>query len=108
MTFGTIPTAEYATPATPEGAVVIESLIANHDAVILDRHGTLTVGASLVEAFWKLEKVEYCAQVTLTARQIGNLRLLSETEIAKLDDVRTRLGHGGGESLCDSCRRCRR
>src|SRR5512135_3196235 len=39
VTLGLIPTTDYATPASPEGAVVIRDLIKGHDAIILQRHG---------------------------------------------------------------------
>ncbi len=106
LIFGSIPTSQYATPSTQEGAEVIKTLIKHHDAIILDRHGTLTVGKSLIEAFRKLEKVEYCARVTLTAYQLGKIRKLSPDEIEKLERVRKEYGYPGKLSLCDQCGYC--
>lgn len=91
---GSIPTAEYATLATEEGAQTIRGLIRNHDALILDRHGTLTVGVDLVCAFRNLEKVEHCARVFLTAHQLGRVRTLPPEEVAKLEALRQELGLG--------------
>ena len=105
--FGTIPTTEYATISTDEGAKVVRELIKNHDALVLDRHGTITVGKSLIEAYRKLEKVEYCAQVTLVARQLGRVKTLSPDEIMKLEAVRKKYGYEGNQSLCEQCRICR-
>ncbi len=104
--FGTIPTTEYATISTEEGAKAIRELIKNHDALILDRHGTITVGKELIEAYRKLEKVEYCAQVTLIAHQLGRVRTLSTDEIMKLETVRKKYGYGGNKSLCEQCGIC--
>jgi L-fuculose-phosphate aldolase len=106
MIFGTIPTTDYATISTEEGAQVIKKLIKNHDAIILDRHGTITVGKNLLEAYRKLEKVEYCAQVTLTARQLGRVQILSSEQIKKLDAVRKQYGYEGQASLCEQCGIC--
>ncbi len=105
--FGTIPTTEYATISTDEGAEVIRKLIKDHDALILDRHGVLTVGKNLLDAYRKLEKVEYCAQVTLTARQLGRVKTLSAEEIKKLDAVRKHYGYAGNVSLCEQCGICK-
>ena len=107
LIFGTIPTTEYATISTDEGAEVIKKLIKNHDALILDRHGTLTVGSDLISAFYKLEKVEYCAKVTLTARQLGRVKTLSENEIERLEDVRKKYGLKTKLSLCEQCGICK-
>jgi len=104
--FGTIPTSEYATPSTVESAKVIKDLIKDHDALILDRHGTVTVGKTILEAFRKLEKVEYCAKVTLAAHQLGRIRTLSPDEINKLDELRRQLGYKNQVSLCELCGTC--
>ena len=106
VAFGTIPTAEYATASSDEGAQAIKELIGNHDAIILDRHGTLTVGVDLVDAFRKLEKVEHCARVTLTARQLGHVKTLSVEEIKRLEEVRKKLGYADQVSLCERCGVC--
>jgi L-fuculose-phosphate aldolase len=84
VTLGTIPTAEYATPASAEGPLVIRKYIHNYDALLLDRHGTLTVGKTPWEAYFKLEKVEHAALIQFLARQMGNVRRLSPDELKRL------------------------
>jgi L-fuculose-phosphate aldolase len=107
LIFGTIPTAEYATISTEEGAEVIKKLIKNYDALVLDRHGTLTAGPNLTTAFQKLEKVEYCARVTLTAFQLGQVKTLSAEELEKLDAVRKKYGFENEIPLCEQCGICK-
>ena len=85
-TLGAIHTTDYATPGTQEVPEVIREFIKTHDALILDRHGTLTVGKELFEAYMKVEKVEHTAAVTLAARQLGNIRLLPDEEVGKLQE----------------------
>jgi len=58
VTLGLIPTTQYATPSSEENARAIRDLIGGHDAIILQRHGTLTVGRDLLDAFFKLQTVE--------------------------------------------------
>lgn len=84
LLLGRIPTARYAMPSSPEGAEVIQELIEDHNALLLDRHGSLTVGADLTMAYNLLELVEHAAKIVLAARQAGPVTVLAEPEIAKL------------------------
>ncbi|MDQ7029664.1 MAG: class II aldolase/adducin family protein [Ardenticatenia bacterium] len=69
--FVAIPTAPYASPGTPEGAGAIRELIREHDAILLDRHGSLTVGADVAQALTRLEWVEHVAKILLAAHACG-------------------------------------
>jgi len=109
VTLGLIPTAEYATPASAEGPGAIRDLIAKHDALIIQRHGTLTVGKDPFDAYLKLEKVEHLAHVTLILRQLGRETPLSPAEVAKLLRMRREKGlarEGEEEDFCASCGVC--
>jgi L-fuculose-phosphate aldolase len=101
--FGTIPTTRYATPSTDEGPQVIREFIREHDALILQRHGSLTVGRTLREAYYKLEKLEHSAQVMLAARQLGRVIPMSTDELTRLARVRERLGLGPAEDVFRHC-----
>ena len=111
VNLGSIPTTAYATPSTAAGAEVIRDLIRDHDALILDRHGTVTVGPTLFDAYMKLEKVEHLARITLAARQLGRVGLLPQEEVRKLVEMRRqKLGlppdyEGPGCVLCGACGR---
>jgi len=111
INLGAIPTTAYATPSTAEGGDVIRELIADHDALILDRHGSVTVGTTLFDAYMKLEKVEHLARVTLAARQLGRVGLLPQEEVHKLVQMRReKLGlppdyQGPGCVQCGACGR---
>lgn len=109
VTLGLIPTAEYATPSSAEGPGAIRDLIANHDALIIQRHGTLTVGQDPFDAYLKLEKVEHLAYVTLILRQLGRETPLPPAEVAKLLRMRREKGlarAGEEEDFCASCGVC--
>jgi L-fuculose-phosphate aldolase len=99
VAFGRIPTTEYATPSSEEGPVVIRELIRNHDVLILQRHGSLTVGTDLSDAYHKLEKLEHAAQTLLAARQLGSVRELSPDELDRLATVAEKLGYGRGRLI---------
>lgn len=81
---GKIPTAPYATPGTPELAKSIEYLIEHHDAILLERHGMITVGTNLNEAYYKLECSEYAARIAWMANQVGTMSPLDTSQINTL------------------------
>lgn len=87
--FGSIPTAPYATPATTESADAIRDLIGNHDVIILDHHGAVTVGRDLEDAYLKMEKLEHAASTLLAARQAGGITPLTPDALKKLEAIRT-------------------
>ncbi len=103
-TLGRIPTTDYGTPATDEGATVARELIAEHDAIMLQRHGSVTVGETLTSAYHKLEKLEHTAEVLLAAHQLGGPKRLSGTEIQKLAKLREDLGIGAADDVLRACR----
>jgi L-fuculose-phosphate aldolase len=107
--FGLIPTTDYATPASAEGATVISDLIQSYDALILQRHGTITLGPTVTDAYLKLEKLEHTALVTKTLVELGRERPFPQEEIAKLVDWRAGQGlmrPGQAEDLCAACGVC--
>jgi L-fuculose-phosphate aldolase len=92
LTIGKIPTSNYATPSTPEVAEAIEKLIMNHEAIILDRHGSLTTGENLFSAYNKLEKIEHVAHIAFLAKSLGKVKLLNEDKLKKLTLLAKKLG----------------
>ncbi|MCB2189699.1 MAG: class II aldolase/adducin family protein [Deltaproteobacteria bacterium] len=82
---GSIPTAPYATPTTPDLPAAVEPYLrSGHKALLLAHHGSLTWGANL-EAAWALtEKVEHASQVLLAAQALGGGRDLPPAELARL------------------------
>jgi L-fuculose-phosphate aldolase len=88
MTMGVIPTAAYATPSTADVPEAIRSLILKHDALILERHGALTVGRDLMEAYNKMEKLEHAALIIFSALQLGRVRCLPPREVERLIQIK--------------------
>lgn len=81
---GTVPLAEYATPSTGEVAEAIAPYIDANDAILLANHGVVTAGTSAWDAFYKMEKVEHAAHITLVARLLGGEVPLSRDDVEKL------------------------
>jgi L-fuculose-phosphate aldolase len=105
---GTIPTTEYATPSSDEAPRVVRDLIGRHDVILLQRHGSLTVGPTLRDAYFKLDKLEHAARMLLAARQLGAVIPLSSDELRRLGEVRERQGIGTSAELFEICARCER
>lgn len=89
---GLIPTAPYTLASSEEGALAIRDLIGHHDAIILQRHGTLTVGDSLTQAFMRLETVEQNARIHFMLAQLGAGGPLEPKEVQRLLQMRRRMG----------------
>jgi L-fuculose-phosphate aldolase len=89
---GVIPTSDYATPSSAEGAAVITELIKRCDALVLRRHGSVTVGRSPLEAYLRLEKLEQVAQITKIVHELGGGQKLPPEEMEKL--IAWRVGQG--------------
>ena len=109
FTFGSIPTTAYTTPTTEEVPNEVRKWLVDFDAMILDRHGSLTVGADVFAAYDKLERMEHVAEITLRARMLGPIRPLEPAQIARLQEVGRGLGLPARKILgapCDHCNAC--
>lgn len=100
---GTIPTTEYTTPTTQATADIVGRAIRSRDALILDRHGTVTVSDTVTTAFHKLDKVEHTAKITLAAKQLGRVRALPAEEVQKLLGIREDMGLPPVVPHCNQC-----
>jgi L-fuculose-phosphate aldolase len=92
---GRIPTARYATPATLEGGEAIRELIRECDALLLDRHGAVTVGSGVMDAYFKMEKIEHAAESILTAHLLGAPQELTSDEMTRILAAREAYGAHG-------------
>lgn len=79
-----IPVTPYATPSSEENAAAIRAVIGRYNALVLERHGSLTVGRTLMEAFMRLETVESSARIAWLTAVLGANRPLAAEHLAKL------------------------
>jgi L-fuculose-phosphate aldolase len=89
---GVVPTTPYSMPASTENADAIRDIIHHHDALILERHGSLTVGQDVMQAFMRLEIVEQNARMIYLVSQLGADNHMPAAEVHKLLGLRQRLG----------------
>ncbi|MCA9972538.1 MAG: class II aldolase/adducin family protein [Anaerolineales bacterium] len=71
---GPVGYAPYALPGSEQlGSHIAATFAAGHDVVILENHGVAAAGASLLDAFQRLETLEFCARTLIRARALGAL-----------------------------------
>ncbi|HEX6383225.1 MAG TPA: class II aldolase/adducin family protein [Anaerolineae bacterium] len=106
---GLIPTTQYATPSSAENVRAIRDFIASHDAIVLQRHGSLTVGRSPMQAFMRLETMEQNARIAFMLAQLGVRNPLPPAEVEKLLRQRQQMGlsrPGEAAEFCGVCGVC--
>jgi L-fuculose-phosphate aldolase len=109
ITLGLVPTAAPSIPASLEGQEAIRLLIAQHDAILLAHHGSLTVGPDLWQAYLALEILEHTATILHRTAQLGPITPLPPEQVAQLLELRRQLGYwrpGDDERFCTMCGVC--
>ncbi len=103
---GLTPTTPYATPSSEENAATIRSVITGHDALVLQRHGSLTVGSSPLNAFYRTETLEQIARITYMLNQLGGGQPLPPHQVEKLVQTRRSLGLARAADAVEFCEVC--
>lgn len=99
ISLGSVPLVKYGVPGTDELTQdIMENYIGEYDAYLLANHGVVTIGQSLMNAYYKMETVEHFAKISLVARQLGNENVFSPARAEELVEARARYGvqAGGG------------
>jgi L-fuculose-phosphate aldolase len=77
----------YALMGTKELASLAAENIEKADILLLENHGILTTGSSLLQAFDKLEVLENAAKMTLIVEMTGKKKPLSRSKIQELEKL---------------------
>ena len=85
---GCVPIAEYGTPSTMEIPDNVEKYLPHYDAVLLESHGALTWGMDLMNAYHKMESLEFYAELLYKAKALGGPKEFTREQIEKLYDIR--------------------
>ncbi len=105
MGIGEIPIAPYAMPGTEEVPDSITPYINTHNGCLLANHGAITWGKDVMEAWMRMESLEYYALVSMyTNGLIGQANELTCSQVDRLIERRTNSGIStGGRPLCRNC-----
>jgi len=83
---GPVRVAPYATFGSDELAGSVMDALDGRSAVLLGSHGTLTIGESLEQAYWRSVLLEWLATLYYRATHLGEPRLLPNEEIERVAD----------------------
>ena len=89
IAIGSVPVTPYGTPSTDEVPEAITPYLQEHDVMLLQNHGALTVGADVLTAYYRMETLELFAKISLTAHLLGGAQELSRANIDRLIDMRS-------------------
>ena len=95
ISLGAVPIAEYGTPSTEEIPDAISKYLQSYDAVLLENHGALSFSDSLLNAYHKMESVEFYAKLLYISKQLGGPKELSESQVQRLYEIRRQFGMTG-------------
>ncbi len=118
IALGCVPIAEYGTPSTEEIPDAVSKYVQYYDAVLLANHGALAFSDSLLNAYHKMESLEFYAQLLYQSKMLGGPKQLSEDQVQRLYEIRRQFGLKGkhpadicpnakaGKPSCHSCGSC--
>lgn len=95
IALGCVPIAEYGTPSTEEIPDAVEKYLQSFDAVLLENHGALTFSDSLLNAYHKMESVEFYAKLLFNSKMLGGPKELSKQQVERLYEIRRQFGMKG-------------
>ena len=115
IALGCVPIAPYGTPSTEEIPDAVEKYLQHFDAVLLENHGALSYSDSLLNAYHKMESLEFYAELLYKANQLGGPKELSKNQVERLYEIRRQFGLKGkhpadvclnakdGKASCHGC-----
>jgi L-fuculose-phosphate aldolase len=87
LTLGEVPVCEYATPSTEQVPGSLTPFIKSGWAYILKNHGAVTLGKSLKDAYFKMEKLEHTSKILTAASLLGGAKPIPQGKIEELISI---------------------
>jgi L-fuculose-phosphate aldolase len=84
LTLGKVPLCKYTTPSTDDLPTSMEPYIEHSWAFLFQNHGAVTLGKSLRDAYFKMEKLEHTAKTIFISRMLGGETEISREKILEL------------------------
>ena len=95
IALGFVPVAEYGTPSTMEIPDAVSKWLQQVDAVLLENHGALAYSDSLLNAYHKMESLEFYAQLLYQSKMLGTPQEFNQEQMDKLYTIRRNMGLSG-------------
>ncbi len=96
IAIGSIPVTPFGTPSTYEVPEAIAPYLTQHDVLLLQNHGALTVGCDLITAYYRMETLELFAKISLNAHLLGGAQEIPRNKIDQLLELRENYYHVTG------------
>ncbi len=84
LTIGQVPLIPYGTTGTEDIYRQLGDYLPDHQAFLLARHGAVTLGNHLMEAYYRMETIEHYAHILQIARQLGPIPELTPQQLESL------------------------
>ena len=92
MLLGVIPVAKYAPPGSEELACSVAAFCHDYHGALLEHHGAVAWGETVMQALFRMEGIEYTATVAMYSKMLGFERTLSQERINELVAMRPKWG----------------
>ena len=89
---GVIPIAKYALPGTEELAKSAAEYCIEYHGALLEHHGVVTWGNTVMQSLYRMESVEYTASVAMYSKMLGFSRTLRKQQVEDLIALRPAWG----------------
>jgi L-fuculose-phosphate aldolase len=93
---GEVVTIPYTTPTTHQVPAALRAPIRCAVALIMERHGSITVGTTLDQAYDRLEILEHTARISMFSRLLAPGQRISGLDERQLEELKAFLGCGLG------------
>jgi L-fuculose-phosphate aldolase len=84
LILGPVPLVPYETPGTDRLAKKLAESKHDANAFLLERHGAITVGKDLPEAYHRMETLEFAAALQVISVNVGEVEELTKSEMTRI------------------------
>ena len=92
LAVGKLPIVPFQMPGSPEMGTALHPYIKNSKVMVLARHGALSFGDDLIEAYNGMERLEHSCEILLKAKCFGAVTELDDQTIDALYSMREKIG----------------
>lgn len=92
LAVGKLPIVPFQMPGSLEMGTALHPFIKNYKVMVLARHGALSFGEDLIEAYSGMERLEHSCEILLKAESFGAVTELDEQTIDELHAMRKKIG----------------
>ena len=95
ISLGSVPLTPFGVPSTKEVPDAIAPYLPDHDAMLLENHGALTYSDTLMNAYHRMESVEFYARLMYQARMLGGPKIIPPNKVEELNEIRRNMNLPG-------------